>query len=92
MKLHHITPLRSYIAFSKDGSLWNPIKRVLFSTKKWLCCCYKLKNPFLVRIRTIYLKSACERCLSRMNIFMPVKTSLVCKSLSTLMTIKTVLS
>ncbi len=28
------TPLRSNIEFLKHGSLWNPIKKVIFNTKK----------------------------------------------------------
>ncbi len=33
------------LAFSKYGSVWNPIKKVLFSTKGF-CYCYKQEEPF----------------------------------------------
>ncbi len=32
-----MTQLMSYLAFSKHGSVWNPIKKVLFSNKKGSC-------------------------------------------------------
>ncbi len=59
-----ITPLRSYIAFSKHGSVWNPIKKVIFSTKMgsaivtsrrtlfWYCL-----EPFFLRVYVLWCRT-----------------------------------
>ncbi len=56
-RLFFLTPLWSYIVFSKHGSAWTPIKKVLFSIKKGFCYCYNPKKPLLELFRTVFLKS-----------------------------------
>uniref|UniRef100_A0A673K0L0 Prolyl endopeptidase n=1 Tax=Sinocyclocheilus rhinocerous TaxID=307959 RepID=A0A673K0L0_9TELE len=48
--------MRSYIAFSKYGSIWNPIKRVLFSTKKGSAIVTSRRTPFWYCLEPFFLR------------------------------------